>query len=360
MGDLTLRFMETPGHTPESVCVVASVAGEPGPRLVFTGDTLFIGDVGRPDLVGGRRYTAEQMAELMYRSLRDRVLALPDATEVWPAHGAGSACGRALSDERVSTIGRERATNPAVRFVEAGDEAGFVRYAVEGLAVAPAYFAHDAARNREGAASLSEVMGSARALEPAELEELSEGGLLVLDSRGAEAFGASHVPGALNIPLDGKFAPWVGSLLPPAAGVLVVAESGREDEAITRLARVGYEGVAGWLRGGMDAWRTAGGEVETVLQVEPEAVRARLAGPSALALLDVREPSEWAAGHADGALHVPLGRLAESLSELPAGPLAVLCGSGYRSSIACSLLQRAGRRDVANVAGGWDAWAASR
>jgi hydroxyacylglutathione hydrolase len=358
LGDLTLRFLQTPGHTPESVSVVAHVREEDRPRMVFTGDTLFIGDVGRPDLAGSRGHTPEQMARMMYRSLREKLLPLPGTTEVWPAHGAGSACGRALSDERVSTIGRERRTNPALRLAAAGDEEGFVRYAVEGLSVAPAYFMHDAARNRQGAPTVAEVIAAARPLQPASVEELSEEGTLVLDTRSVADFGAAHVPGAIHVQLEGKFAPWVGSVVPPDAELIVVAEPGHEVEAMTRLARVGYERIAGWLEGGMDAWRRAGGETAVVPQITPEELRCRLDAGERPTVLDVRAPDEWDSGHVEGAVHIPLSALPARIAEAPAGPLAVLCGSGYRSSIACSLLQRAGRNDVGNVEGGWDAWIA--
>lgn len=356
MGDVTLRFLETPGHTPESLTILAFVQGESAPRIAFTGDTLFIGDVGRPDLVGSKGFTAEDMARQMYRALRDKLLPLPDATEVWPAHGAGSACGKALSNDRVSTIGRERAQNPALRFVVNRDEAGFVQYATEGLSAAPLYFAHDAQKNREGALPVADILKAARALTPAEVEELSEE-VLVLDTRSVADFGAGHLPGAVHIQLEGKFAPWVGNIVPPESAVIVVAAAGHEVETMTRLARVGYERIIGWLEGGMDAWRAAGGEIVTVPQVTPEALRARLkVRQDAPAVLDVRARDEWDAGHIEGAVNIPLAELSSRLDEVPAGPLVAMCGSGYRSSIACSLLQRAGRRQVANLAGGWIAW----
>jgi glyoxylase-like metal-dependent hydrolase (beta-lactamase superfamily II)/rhodanese-related sulfurtransferase len=355
LGDVTLRFLHTPGHTPEGVTVLVEVAGEEGPCMAFTGDTLFIGDVGRPDLAGGKGFTPEEMARQLYQSLKKKILPLPDAMEIWPAHGAGSACGKALSDDRVSTLGRERRTNPALRLVAAGDEEGFVRHATEGLNAAPAYFAHDVSRNREGARAVEDVLADAGPLTPAQVEEMSEDGILVLDTRSVEAFGAGHVPGAVNIPLEGKFAPWVGAILPPDGEVIVAAEPGAEPEAITRLARVGYEGIVGWLEGGIEAWRAAGGEVEAVSQIGPEELRETLRAPDHPAVLDVRGPEEWAEGHLEEAVNIPLPDLQDRADELPDGELVVLCGSGYRSSIACSLLQRMGRRKVRNVRGGWAA-----
>jgi Zn-dependent hydrolases, including glyoxylases len=369
-GGLTLTFLRTPGHTPEGVSVLARAPGEPD-RL-FSGDTLFIGDVGRPDLVGSKGHTPEAMARMLFASLRDKILTLPDATEVWPAHGAGSACGKALSDERVSTIGRQKIENLALRHVVAGDEEAFVRYTTEGLSSAPAYFGHDARKNREGVRSVAEVLEAARPLAPAVVEEASEEGVLVLDVRPAEDFGAGHVPGAVNIPLQGKFAPWVGAVLPVDAPLIVVADGAeRVNEAMTRLVRVGYENIVGWLEGSMDAWRAAGGEVVLVPQWSPEELeRRRHAADGALRVLDVRTTDEWEAGHVDGAHHLPLADLAARLwkgegvvaAALPTpgdAPLAVMCGSGYRSTIAASLLQRAGRRNVANAVGGWEAWRAA-
>jgi len=358
LGDVRLRFLETPGHTPEGVSILAFVGGEADPHMVFTGDTLFIGDVGRPDLAGWRGHSAEAMARAMYHTLKDKLLTLPDATEVWPAHGAGSACGRALSDERVSTMGRERMLDPALRPVLDGDEEAFVRALMDGQSAIPPYFPHDVTENRQGAATMAEVRARGRAMTPQEVEALSERGTLVLDTRLPDEFGAGHVPGAVNIGLDGKFAPWVGNVLDPDAPVIVVAAPGREEESVTRLARVGYENVVGWMEGGMDAWRKASGEVQTVPQVPPADLRSLLGSGQPPQVLDVRTDDEWEAGHIEGALHVPLNELGDRIGEVPREPLFVLCGSGYRSSIGCSLLQRSGRRDVTNVIGGWTAWEA--
>ena len=355
MGDVRLRFLETPGHTPEGISILAFVGGETDPRMVFTGDTLFIGDVGRPDLAGWRGHSADAMAHAMYHTLKEKLLTLPDATEVWPAHGAGSACGRALSDERVSTMGREKILDPALRPVLDGDEEAFVHALMDGQSAIPPYFPHDVTENRQGAATMEEVRARVRAMTPQEVEAISEKGTLVLDTRLPDEFGAGHVPGAVNIGLDGKFAPWVGSVLTPGASLIVVAAAGRDEESVTRLARVGYENVVGWLAGGMDAWRKAGGEVQTVAQAPPAELRGLLGSGQTPKVLDVRTDDEWEAGHINGVLHIPLDQLTSRIDEVPREPLFVLCGSGYRSSIGCSLLQRAGRRDVTNVIGGWSA-----
>lgn len=356
LGDLTLSFLATPGHTPEGITILAEASEQP--TRLFTGDTLFLGDIGRPDLVGAKGLTSEQMAQMLYTSLREKILPLADEVEVWPAHGAGSACGKNLSDDRVSTLAVQKATNLPLQLAMQGDEAGFIAYAIEGLGAPPAYFFHDAAKNKEGGASVESILALANPLAPGVVEEQSEEGVLVLDTRATGAFKAGHIPGAIEVQLDGNFAPYVGAVLPPTAPVIVVAEPGRETEAMTRLIRVGYESIVGWLDGGMDAWKAAGGELGTLGVIEPAVLKANLADGTAPTVLDVRTPSEWEAGHVEGAVHIPIAELNARLSEVPQGPLAVICGSGYRSAIACSLLLRSGRRDLVDVPGGWKAYSA--
>ncbi|MEP6757459.1 MAG: rhodanese-like domain-containing protein [Chthonomonadales bacterium] len=351
MGDVTLKFLETPGHTPEGITILVYSGPAVKPKIAFTGDTLFIGDVGRPDLAGGRGFTPEQMARMMYQSLSKKILSLPDETEVWPAHGAGSSCGKALSDDRVSTIGKERATNPALQFVVNQDEEGFVNYSTEGLGNSPGYFAFDAEKNRRGAMGVDEIIAQAKPLAPAEVEELMED-ILVLDTRSAISFAAGHIPGAIHVQLEGKFAPWVGTVLSPEYPLIVVADDGAQDETITRLARIGYEMIAGWLNGGMAAWVEAGGEVAHFPFVAPSEAHRLLEAGTCPQVLDVRSPAEFDSGHIDHALSIPLPELEKRLSDVPKGDLLVVCGSGYRSSIACSILQRAGRNDITNMSGG--------
>ena len=354
LGDLTFTFFHTPGHTPEGMTILAEAPGQPS-RL-FTGDTLFLGDVGRPDLVGAKGYTAEQMAEMLYTSLREKILPLPGGTEVWPAHGAGSACGKNLSDDRVSTLEIQKAANIPLRMAASGDLDGFLHYATEGLGAPPAYFFHDAARNREGGVDVDQVIANAKPLSAPEVEELAEEHVLVLDTRATGTFKEGHIPGAIEVQLDGNFAPYVGAVMPPLAPVVVVAEPGRETEAMTRLIRVGYENIVGWLDGGMDSWKAAGGELATGKSIEPADFRKQMEGGNAPQVVDVRTPSEWESGHIDGALHIPLAELPARMAEVPAGPVAVFCGSGYRSAIAHSLLLRSGHRDVVDILGGWKAW----
>jgi glyoxylase-like metal-dependent hydrolase (beta-lactamase superfamily II) len=354
LGDLTLSFLATPGHTPEGITILAEAPDQP--TRLFTGDTLFLGDIGRPDLVGAKGFTSEQMAHMLYTSLREKILPLADETEVWPAHGAGSACGKNLSDDRVSTLAVQKATNLPLQLAMKGDEAGFIAYAIEGLGAPPAYFFHDAAKNKAGGADVEEILAATHALSPGEVEEKSEDGILVLDTRATGAFKAGHIPGAIEVQLDGNFAPYVGAVLPPTAPVIVVAEPGRETEAMTRLIRVGYESIVGWLDGGMEAWTGSGGELATLGVIEPGVLKAQLAESVAPTVLDVRTPGEWEAGHIEGAVHIPIAELNQRLTEVPDGPLAVICGSGYRSAIACSLLLRNGRRDILDVPGGWKAY----
>uniref|UniRef100_UPI00286D2048 MBL fold metallo-hydrolase n=1 Tax=Armatimonas sp. TaxID=1872638 RepID=UPI00286D2048 len=344
LGDLTLSFLATPGHTPEGITILAESPEQP--TRLFTGDTLFLGDVGRPDLVGAKGLTSEQMAQMLYTSLREKILPLADETEIWPAHGAGSSCGKNLSNDRVSTLAVQKATNLPLQLAMQGDEAGFIAYSLEGLGAPPAYFFHDAAKNKEGGASVEDILRQAHALSPAMVEEQSEEGVLVLDTRATGAFKAWHIPGAIEVQLDGNFAPYVGAVLPPTAPVIVVTEPGRETEAMTRLIRVGYENLVGWLDGGMDAWKAAGGELAKLGVIEPTELKALLSVEAAPAVLDVRTLGEWEAGHIENAVHIPIAELNARLAEVPQGPLAVICGSGYRSAIACSLLLRNGRRDV--------------
>jgi hydroxyacylglutathione hydrolase len=359
VGKLVLRFLETPGHTPESISVViidTEVSDEP--QKVLTGDTLFIGDVGRPDLAGARGFTPETMAAQMYESLHGKLLKLSDSVEVWPAHGAGSMCGRNISKETSSTIGEQRRFNYALAPMPKEE---FVRMMTNDLPEAPAYFPADAAINREGATPLAELPRPS-ALLAQQVAAYANLGYVVLDVRAAAEFGAGHVPGALNVGLGGQFASWAGALIPLGSPIiLVAADEEQVDEAVTRLARVGHETVRGYLRGGVEAWREAGFDLGQVAQVTVSELRRMLDEQPELQLLDVRHPAEYAAGHAPRAESSPLGpRLAEEAAGLDrARPLAVICAGGYRSSAATSLLQPLGFRRIYNVAGGTGAWVAA-
>lgn len=350
IGGIELSALETPGHTPESICWLVRSGGEP--VKVLTGDTLFIGDVGRPDLAGARGYTPREMAEMLYDSLHGKLMTLPDSVEVWPAHGAGSACGRNISRETSSTIGLQRATNYALAPM-AKEE--FVALMTADLPPAPAYFPHDAEINRSGARPLSEL--HAPRLTPREASEAARGGATVLDVRDPEAFAAGHVPGAVNVGLGGQFASWCGTLLGFAEPIVIVAESeARAEEAVMRLARVGMENVAGWIDGGVASWAADGFDCEVLDQVSAHELRERL---DAVDVLDVRAPGEYASGHVPGAKNVPLTQLPVRIGEIDVRrdrPLAVICAGGYRSSAAASLLARSGFTNLMNVRGGTSAW----
>ena len=338
VGDVELRAMQTPGHTPESVCWLVIENGRAA--KVLTGDTLFIGDVGRPDLGGS--------AESLYDSLQ-RLLTLDDGVEVWPAHGAGSACGRNMSAELSSTIGIQRRTNWALRPMPRQE---FTRLLTIDLAEAPPYFARAAALNRRGPRALEEI--AARALSPSEVRAL---GATILDVRDSDAFAAGHLPGAINIGLDGSYASWCGTLLSPAEGIVIVADGvAKSEEAVMRLARVGMENVAGYLDGGLLAWVNAGYECAQMPQVSARELSEQCRTGSGPSILDVRRPMEFAQGHVPGARNVPLGELPGRLGEIGDAPLAVICAGGYRSSAAASLLARDGRSDLHNVVGGTEGW----
>ena len=359
IGAAALRILETPGHTPESISVLAfEKASDAQPKLVFTGDTLFIGDVGRPDLVGKQGLSAETMAAALYDSLHQKLLRLPDAVLVYPAHGAGSLCGKNLSKQTSSTIGEQRRSNYALQPMS---KDAFVRMLTSDLPEVPQYFPTDVEINRRGAAPLAERKMPAP-LAPRELAARQQQGAIVLDVRDAASYGAGHVPGSLNVALQGQFASWAGTLIPSDTSVVIVAEEpARVQEAATRLARVGIDSLGGYLDGGIATWDAAALELRSVPQVSVQELRAwREEGRPGLAVLDVRRPGEYEGGHVPGALSIPLDRLERELPRIPkASPLAVICAGGYRSSAAVSLLERHGLVDVVNVTGGTSAWVAA-
>ncbi|HUM06425.1 MAG TPA: rhodanese-like domain-containing protein [Terriglobales bacterium] len=352
MGSLGIRTLETPGHTAESIClVVTDEQKSPEPWAVMTGDTLFIGDVGRPDL--STTHTPQELAGLLYDSLHQKLMRLPDAVLVYPAHGAGSLCGRSMRAERWSTIGTERLTNYALQ-ISSRDE--FVRQLTTNLPTRPGYFFQDAEINRSGADPLTD-RPPLPAFTPAEVEGLLSKKVNVLDVRPPDQFAAGHLPGSINIALAGQFASWAGTILGLGAKPLLVAESDAQvEEAKMRLARVGIEDVRGYLAGGVMAWQKAGLPLLTTPQVTAQELAANLR-EGRVHVFDVRRDSEWRAGHIAEAQNRPLDNFSQALPPLdPTLPVAVHCKSGYRSMIACSLLERAGHRNVVNVTGGFDAW----
>ncbi len=356
VGKVVLRFMETPGHTPEGICVLVTDTEDPQqPQKLLTGDTLFIGDVGRPDLAGGKGYTPQIMAGMMYESLHEKILKLTDEVEVYPAHGAGSMCGRNMSKETSSTIGEQRKFNYALKPMSKED---FVKMMTADLSEAPVYFPKDAEINRSGARGLSELQPPAP-LTPHQVLELRDTGDVLLDVRSAADFGAGHVPGSMNIGLGGQFAMWAGSLIPLNAAIVVIADTGAQvDESVVRLARVGIENVKGYLDGGVESWRDAGLPVDSIEQVTVAQLKEQIAGGD-LQIVDVRRPAEYVSGHVPRAFNAPLASLDKSLGPLPLAKdklTAVICAGGYRSSAAASLLRKQGFSNLLNVSGGTGAW----
>ncbi len=352
-GHVTLRFLETPGHTPESVCVLVTDLSESlEPKLVLTGDTLFIGDVGRPDLLG-ESMTAEDLAGMLFDSLREKLMPLPDFVQVFPGHGAGSLCGKNISSETSSTIGQQKLFNHALQPMTRGE---FIGVMTSELPEAPAYFRRDVELNRGGAASFQEIPALVP-LDPEAAEGALAAGAVILDVRPAEAYAASHVKGSIQIGLSGQFASWAGAVVPPGVPlILVAADAEKAAEARMRLARVGLEDIAGELHGGA-GWAESGRPAATTAQIDVAELHRRLADGQSPAVIDVRRPGEWQSGTIPGAKRISLHELSRRASELDSNaPVHTICAGGYRSSIATSLLERAGFTHITNVTGGMDAW----
>jgi hydroxyacylglutathione hydrolase len=354
-GDCRMRFIETPGHTLESVCVLMEDLSAPGqPMVLFSGDTLFAGDVGRPDL--SPTHTPQQLAAILYDSLHQKLMPLPDETIVYPAHGAGSLCGRQLSPESWSTLGRQKQTNYALR---AASREEFVRLLTGEMPPRPEYFARDVDLNRRGAAALGEWK-ELEALSPAQVRLREQAGALVVDTRPPIEFAAAHVPGAIHIGLTGQYASWAARILGLDRELILCCEDdGHLEESRLRLARVGVENVRGYLRDGVAGWVRDGGQLDYIPQISAAEVR-ELRQKEPVCVLDVRETSEREAGCIEDSLSIPLGELQARLGEIPRDRLLIVhCQGGYRSSIATSLLRRAGIVDLANLTGGYDAWKAN-
>ena len=347
VGDITLNFLETPGHTPEGITIVATDTENPSaPLKMFTGDTLFIGDVGRPDLIGSKGFTAVEMGGMLYDSLHDKILQYPDETEVYPAHGAGSLCGKSLSKETWSTLGNQRKFNYALQPMTREE---FVKIVAADQPEVPAYFPKSAAKNLEGAAPLAELA------KPRELssDEIRTFDGIVIDVRQNVEYGDRHIPNSINIGLGGQFASWAGTLVPIGTPIAVVADNETQvDEARTRLARVGHETVSGSM-----LIHNYTGETKSVEQVSVQEVSELAQTGKSLQFVDVRRPAEHAAGHAVRTLNISLDKLASDVEKLdPTAPTYVICQGGYRSSLGTSILENAGFRTIYNVTGGTAAW----
>jgi hydroxyacylglutathione hydrolase len=365
-GDVKLEIMETPGHTPEgiSILVYDLAKSRSEPLAVLTGDTLFIGDVGRPDLLASIGVTATELADMLYDSITEKLMKLPDATLVYPAHGAGSMCGKSLSKETVSTIGEQKKFNYALQPMS---REAFRTIVTADQPEAPSYFVHDAILNRQERTSLEDAMRTTlRRLSLDEVLALQRSGAQVLDVRDGIDFEGGHLRGALNIALSGKYATWAGSMLARDQPIIVIAEPGGEVEAVMRLGRIGFDNVGGYLEGGMAAVVGRDDLLERTERITAPALAEWLDGRRADAgpaptVVDVRSPAEHAAGHIPGSRNIPLPRLAERLGELPADrPIVVHCEGGYRSAIAASLVQQRGRADARDMVGGYKAWLAAK
>ena len=355
LGDVVLEIRATPGHTPESISIVVyEHAGDEVPYGVLTGDTLFIGDVGRPDLLTSTGVTADELARHLYRSLHGKLLTLPDATRVVPAHGAGSACGKNLSTETVSTIGEQRRTNYALQPMS---EDAFVAVVTEGQPLAPAYFTFSAHRNRERHALLEDH----DAPQPLTLDEVlavrREGGL-ILDTRPPADFATGHLDGSVNVGLEGRFAEYAGDVIRPGQRVAIIAEDGHELEARVRLARIGFDDVAGYLAEPQRVFLDHAELVRPSSRLTAGDLARRLDDVPDLQVVDVRNAGEVAGGAVPGSVNVPLAQLVSRLPDLdPARPTVVYCAGGYRSSIAASTMAANGFADVSDLIGGYEAWA---
>jgi glyoxylase-like metal-dependent hydrolase (beta-lactamase superfamily II)/rhodanese-related sulfurtransferase len=356
IGNLTLKTLHTPGHTLESTCyLLHDESGEP--QAIFTGDTLFVGDVGRPDLSSGD-LSSEELASLLYKSLEEKIKPLADHVIVYPAHGPGSACGKNIGPETQSTIGAEKQHNYALT---AASMEEFVKAVTTGLGAPPAYFMLNAKINKEGYSELSSIRE--KALSPVSIATLKrwideEKELIILDTRRAEIFADGFIPGAVFIGLEGRFAEWAGTLLPYDKDILLVTDEGKEEESMIRLARVGFDRVIGFLEGGFTAWKNSGGEIDLLINVEADELMMDLPFDENLVVLDVRKISEFEEDHLEDAENLPLDALRDPGSMAlinETDNLYVHCGGGYRSVVACSLLKRQGIHNVRNVLGGWAA-----
>jgi len=355
LGAIKIKVLHTPGHTLESACYLLQDEGGTD-YCVFTGDTLFVGDVGRPDLAQkGDELTMDDLAGILYDSLQKKLVPLADNVIIYPAHGPGSACGKHLSAKTHSTLGEEKATNYALK---AGSKKEFIKAVTDGLDEPPEYFAINAQINKEGYESLDDVLKKGlQVLSVADIKKEIENDTVLLDTRQPEAFTKGFIPGSINIGLDGRFAEWAGSLLPFDKQILLITEIGKEKETLIRLARVGFSNVIGCAEGGFDAWKNAGEEIDVIIDIEADELAMDLPFDENLIVMDVRKPVEYADGHVKDAVNLPLAELNDPLN------MAVIednqnvyinCASGYRSVIAASLFKRQGIHNIRNVVGGWD------
>ncbi len=354
LGEVELEFRHTPGHTPESMSIVVwERPDDEAPYGVLTGDTLFIGDVGRPDLLASIGFTRDELAVMLYDSLHDKLLTLPDETRVYPAHGAGSACGKNLSTETSSTMGEQRATNYALL---AGDRETFIDLVTEGQPPAPSYFVYDAILNRQTRDLLDEHAPPV-GLDLMAFDAAVAGGAMIVDGRDPEVFAAGHLAGSINVGLNGRYAEFAGSVVPSDVDIVLVADEGFELEAKNRLARIGFDRVLGHLIEPLAVMAEHPERVRRASRMTAAEFEARRADIDGLQLVDIRNPGEVALGTIEGATAIPVGQLPARLDELdPEAPTVVFCAGGYRSSVGASVLRQAGFSDVSDILGGYGAW----
>ena len=354
LGNITIEALHTPGHTVESTCYL--LKDEKGkPHAIFTGDTLFVGDVGRPDLSSGD-LSKEELASLLYDSLQSKIAVLPDDVIVYPAHGQGSSCGKNLGSESYSTIGEQKQTNYAL---QAKSKEDFIREVTEGLGDLPSYFPINAKINKEGYDSLDAIMQQGLTpLTVAEFKSKAQGSdVIILDTRKPEIFTEQFIPGSVNIGLEGRFAEWAGSLLSFDKPILLVTEGGKEKETIVRLARVGFSKMIGYLNGGFESWKNSGEPIDMVINIEPDELAMDIPFDDRLVIIDVRREPEFADGHVRGAINIPLEEMTDPASMANIEDdhnVYVHCAGGYRSVIAASLLKRQGIHNIRNILGGWN------
>ncbi len=356
-GKASFKVLHTPGHTLESSCYL--LMDENGKETaIFSGDTLFIGDVGRPDLAQkATSLTQEELAGMLFDSIRKKIMTLPDDIIVYPAHGAGSACGKNMSKETSDTLGNQKKHNYALRANMTRDE--FIKEVTDGLLPPPAYFPLNVMLNKQGYESIDAVMKRGNiGLSVDDFENAAnETGAIILDTREAAVFSKAFIPNSINIGLDGSFAPWVGALIPDIfQPILIVHEPGREEEVITRLARVGYDHTIGYLKGGIESWIKAGKETDQIENISPESIADKLENNPELHILDVRNPIEFETGHVDGALNLPLDHINEQMELLDKDQTYYAhCAGGYRSMVFASILKSRGYDGIVNITGGFKA-----
>ena len=354
LGEVELEILHTPGHTPESISVVVwEKAGDEVPYGVLTGDTLFIGDVGRPDLLASLGYTRDELAEKLYDSIHEKLLPLPDETRVYPGHGAGSACGKNLSTETWSTMGDQRQSNYALA---TSDKAVFIDLVTEGQPPAPDYFVYDAVLNRKDRPLLDEAASPDR-LDLARFDELVAGGAMIIDGRDPEDFARGHLAGSVNVGLNGRYAEFAGSVVPSDVDIVLVVDPGFEVEAKNRLARIGFDRVVGCLDDPLQVMAQNPERVRQASRLTAADFEQRRSDLGNVQLVDVRNPGEVKLGTIEGAVPIPVGALADQATDLdPTLPTVVFCAGGYRSSVAASVLRRDGFEDVSDILGGYGAW----